>query len=116
MNKIESIPHTSTSLPEEYAELLDGPPINNYLKRQVQLAVEKFGVEHPNDTLDKLTLNDVMMSWGDKDSSPCYSRAWSNFVHHPEFKKHERFGGDYSKVTLEDLESFIKTNGEKLPS
>jgi len=96
-------------IPEKMRNLLDGPPSDNYMLRQIQLAVEKFSHEHPNDTLDKKLLDDVGMAWADSD----YSKAWNKLVKHADFNAHPRFQGRFANVTLEDLEYFIKN--DRLP-
>jgi len=119
MNSIESVSsgaHVDESVDSAVREILDGPPINDYVKRQIQLAVERFGLEHPSDTLDRKTLNDVFMAWADLKSPTHYSDTWSEFVKHPDFKKESgRFNGDYSKVTLKDLETFKAGGCKELP-
>jgi len=115
MKTIESQPTIQEPLPEKYARILDGPPINDYTLRQVQLAVERFGLEHPSDTLDKNTLEDTIMAWSDVNSPTHYSELWNKFVKHPDFTEHPRFHGDYSRVTLKELELFKKNDCKNLP-
>jgi hypothetical protein len=88
---------------------MDSGPINNYIERQIQLAAERFGPDHPHDTLDKELLDDTGMMWVDKK----YAENWSRFVKNPEFKTHPRFQGNYANVSLNDLEEFITT--QKIP-
>jgi len=107
--------HVAGDVDKRIRDILDSPPLNDYVRRQMQLAVERFGLEHPNDTIDHETLEQLMMAWSDKESPSHYSEAWKNLAYHPDFEKHPRFQGDYSKVTLEDLEAFIKNGSNDLP-
>ena len=107
MNGIESPERKLPQLPPRYTEVLDAPPINDYNKRQIQLAVEKFWIDHASDTLDQPTLENILMKWADTEATPSYSKVWSGFVRSEEFAKHARFNGDFSKVELADLEYFI---------
>ena len=96
-------------------EILDGPPLNDYTKRQMQLAVEKFIALQPDVRLDSKTLDDVMLAWSDTGSLEHYSEIWNKFVKHPGFKAHNRFQGSYANVTLEDLEAFGEKGCKELP-
>lgn len=96
----------NSTIDPKVRKLLDGPPSNNYMHRQVQLAVEKFSLEHPSDTLSDQLIHDVMTTW----QASVYSTKWRELIKHNEFNDHPRFKGKLENVTLEDLEYFIKTN------
>lgn len=86
--------------------LLDGPPSNDYNRRQMQLAVEGFVTEHPESVLDREKLNEIMMTWADSD----LSKGFSGIARDAAFETHPRFRGDISRITLEDVQHF-KENG-----
>ena len=93
--------------------IIDGPPINNYMKRQIQLAIEHFRRDNPGEMIDSHKRNKIMDEWHEG----TYSPGWRKLVQHADFKNHPRFQGDMAKVTLEDLETFLdrKNTDGKLP-
>ena len=87
------------------AELIKGPPVNNYMTRQIQLAVEKFYDKNSGKKLDKSKRDLIMGKWHESD----LSKKWKELVFDPRFKTHKKFQGSYANVTLEDLEIFTAT-------
>ncbi len=83
-------------------ELIDGPPSNNYVKRQIQLAVEKFRTEKPWEHVDKAKLDEILHEWSSKEPNSD-SRKFAAIVEHPNFKDHPKYRGDVANITLEDM-------------
>lgn len=103
MNYTESSPAESPKTKDVDAEinkLLDSPPSSNYNLRQIQLAVEKFVIEHPEETLDHDRLESITSEWA---SNSEWSRAFSDIANNPAFTTHPRFRGDIKNITLEDV-------------
>ncbi len=86
------------------ADLLDGPPSENYMRRQMQLAVEKHSVEHPEEPLDHDILSKIIMDWAESD----WSRAFSAMTKQENFKTHARFAGNVANVTFEDVKIWFE--------
>ncbi|MFA6553974.1 MAG: hypothetical protein WCS89_00500 [Candidatus Paceibacterota bacterium] len=109
MNYTESSPAETPKAKDVGAEinkLLDGPPSSNYNLRQMQLAVEKFVTEHPEETLDHDRLESITFEWANNSK---WSKAFSDIVHNPAFQTHPRFQGNIKNITLEDVHHQIET-------
>lgn len=101
MQTLESPP---SDIDPKRLELIDGPPSNNYNKRQVQLAVEKFRTEQPFTNLNHNVLGDILMAWGDSSEPDSDSKVFAAIAEHPDFKTHPKFRGSVANITLEDME------------
>ena len=99
-------PRLAEDVPANIRRILDGPPSNNYNRRQMQLAVEGFILEQPETILNREKLNEVMTGWADSD----LSKGFGGIAHDAAFETHPRFRGNISKITLEDVRHF-KENG-----
>jgi hypothetical protein len=93
-------------------DLLDGPPSSDYNRRQMQLAVERFVTQHPEETLDHDRLREIMKEWATPELSKL-SKGFSDIARHPAFKTHPRFQGDVSNITVHDVQYCIETG--KIP-
>jgi hypothetical protein len=92
-------------------ELLQSPPVNNYMKRQIQLAADKFKLENPGVELTHPMMTDLVMKWAEDGSE--YSPAFRELSKNPLFSEHIRFRGNYANITIEDVEFYIKN--KRLP-
>ncbi|PIQ68665.1 MAG: hypothetical protein COV91_03020 [Candidatus Taylorbacteria bacterium CG11_big_fil_rev_8_21_14_0_20_46_11] len=113
MKSIESAPeepHIAEDVGTKIRDLLDGPPSNNYVTRQIQLIIEKFVVEYPEDILDNKKLNELGLQWAE---SPL-SNAFNKITEDPRFKSHPRFSGNVANITLENVQAYVKTGIDSL--
>ena len=100
INKEEIIASTDKKI----VELLDGPPSDNYMRRQMQLVVEKHSIEHPDEKLSHDILGKIMMEWVDSD----WSKAFSAITKNEAFSNHPRFSGNVAHITFEDVQFWMK--------
>lgn len=108
MKTLESIESTSDNTDHRIRKLLDGPPSNNYMQRQIQLSIEKYIIQNPEHPLDHDTIEQIGMAWSNSDDS----KSFSKIARHADFKTHPKFLGSVANITLEDIEKPI---GELFP-
>ena len=96
---------------ERFEKLLNGPRMNSFGARQMQLALEMFIKENPEEELDHKKANEVILAWSDATRpGPGYSKKWREMVDdNPKFNEHKRLQGNYANVTLDDFLKFVKT-------
>ena len=97
---------------QHWTTLVQGPPVNQYMLRQIQLATEKYQRDHPEDVLfaDPEVRNKIMEEW----ASSKYSPAFESIFKSPQFIDHTRFKGSLANVVLDDVASMVKD--QRLPA
>lgn len=92
---------------EQERAVFDGGPVNDYIERQVQLAVEmQIDIDMENDVerpLDSDFIEEALKNWTD---SPL-SKAFQKYTESEKFLKNSKvepeLQGNYAMVTLEDV-------------
>jgi len=117
MNPLESAPskehgihlkdHLATDIDGRVSDILDGPPSDNYMKRQMQLAVEMSIEDDPDAILDHNALDLLMIDWANSDMS----KGFSDVKKDPGFDVHPRLQGRTANITLDDVRYHLKNGG-----
>ena len=87
-----------------------GEPVNNSVRRQIQLAVEMYLESNPWDKgyLNREKVDSIVLNWATEEGNR-NSKSFREFCNHLEFKTHPRIGGNYANITVADFEYFRDT-------
>ena len=87
-----------------------GNPVNDYVKRQIQIAIGMYLEERPFDKgyLNKIEIDRIILDWADEEEQR-NSKAFRNFCNDSKFKTNPRLAGNYANITVEDFKHFLET-------
>jgi hypothetical protein len=92
-------------------KLLDGPPSDDYNKRQIQLMYEWQHRLRPEEALTRENFDKVGMDWvGDVDSSNSMSKSFREIKNHPDFTSHSRLQGKISNIEIDDVLYWVENH------